>query len=61
MRLLYIALIVFLLFVMSMINGKSIYDPRQVVECKIGNYVFSIEKRHCRTTLEYKLNPFNWR
>lgn len=55
MKFLYIILIVILLFIMSMINGKSIYNPRQVIECKIGNYIFLIEKRHCRTTFEYKV------
>jgi hypothetical protein len=61
MKLLYIILIVCLLFVMSMINGKAIYDPFAVVDCKVGNYTFSVKKTNCRTTLEYKLNPYNWR
>jgi hypothetical protein len=55
MKLLYIILIVCLLFVMSMINGKSIYNPGQIIDCKVGNYTFSIEKRHCRTTFEYRV------
>lgn len=44
------------LFICSMVDGRSIYDPESIIDCSVGKYVFSVKKTDCKTTFEYKIS-----
>lgn len=44
-----------LFYLASMYNGISIYDPHELVDCKIGKYTFTIKKTDCKGTVEYAI------
>lgn len=41
------------LYAASMFDGRVIYDPHELVDCKVGRYTFTIEKTDCIGTIEY--------
>lgn len=51
-----IIFIVCILYISSMIDGRAIYDPGELINCQVGKYTFELEKKHCKDTFEYKFN-----
>lgn len=44
-----------ILYLSSLIDGRAIYDPNGLVDCRIGKYIFTLEKSDCNNYLESKI------
>lgn len=46
-RLIVIILSVMILYAATMIDGRSIYDPQEYVDCKLGEYIHVVMRKDC--------------
>lgn len=37
----------------SMYDGRAIYDPEKLIDCRVGKYIFTVKKLDCIGTIEY--------